>query len=135
MEACNQGSLPSFIVVGNNDKNKPSDPVSYLRGVRLEYQGTDYQMLSNGNLEVNGVIKTLPFSTGGDDYVTVTFVPQNKMVSQIDLTMNASFLISTETCKVSIVFIFLQNVNLNVFSFSQKGVAYVFCQTRNDIFL
>ncbi|PIK53132.1 putative IgGFc-binding protein [Apostichopus japonicus] len=80
VEACNQGSLPSFIVVGNNDKNKPSDPVSYLRGVRLEYQGTDYQMLSNGNLEVNGVIKTLPFSTGGDEHVTVTYVPQNKMV-------------------------------------------------------
>ena len=80
VESCNHGNLPTFKVIGNNDRDKPSSPVSYLRGVRLDYQGTEYQMISSGDLKVDGVIQALPFSTGGDEFVTVTFVPAGKMV-------------------------------------------------------
>ncbi|WP_411025514.1 VWD domain-containing protein, partial [Salmonella sp. s55004] len=34
---CNEEDSPSFKVIGNNEKNVPSQKVSYIRSVRLEY--------------------------------------------------------------------------------------------------
>ncbi|PIK34071.1 putative IgGFc-binding protein [Apostichopus japonicus] len=62
---CNDLSVtPSFHLVSNNYRINPSDSVSYLRELRLEYNGTEYELLSGGEVRVNGVTVTPPYYDG-----------------------------------------------------------------------
>ncbi|PIK62565.1 putative IgGFc-binding protein [Apostichopus japonicus] len=74
------GDLPEFTVFGRNRKTVPSAPVSYLRQVKLQYKDNEYELYSSGALTVNGVATALPITTGGTDYVTITYLPPGKIM-------------------------------------------------------
>ena len=46
--------------MAKNVKNKPSERVSYTQEVRLEFGGTLYSLLRDGEVRINGVTVTLP---------------------------------------------------------------------------
>lgn len=56
----NTSALASFHVMAKNVKNKPSERVSYTQEVRLEFGGTLYSLLRDGEVRINGVTVTLP---------------------------------------------------------------------------
>ncbi|KAJ8038778.1 IgGFc-binding protein [Holothuria leucospilota] len=59
VEECNTTS--SFEVIANNIKNKPSEPVAYVREARLLYRGSVYEIRVRGDVLVNGTLRTLPY--------------------------------------------------------------------------
>ena len=51
-----------FHIWGDNVKNRPSEGVSYMRKVVLEFNGTTYALLQNRQVQVNGVKRTPPLN-------------------------------------------------------------------------
>ncbi|XP_071838865.1 IgGFc-binding protein-like isoform X2 [Apostichopus japonicus] len=103
VETCDHGDLPTFRVIGSNDKNLPSQLVSYLRRVRLEYNNVDYEILSTGVMKVGGVAETLPYTTGGTEHVTITLLPPGKImvVTHFGLKMTFTYADAGLTVEVS----------------------------------
>ncbi len=56
----NSTDLPSFHLMADNEKRKPSDKVSLTYEVRLEYNGTLFSLLRNLEVQVDGITVTLP---------------------------------------------------------------------------
>ncbi|KAJ8031641.1 IgGFc-binding protein [Holothuria leucospilota] len=102
VESCNHGDLPSFKVIGSNDKNVPSAKVSFLRRVRLEYNNMEFEMFNSGILKVNDVTKTLPYSVGGNEYVTVTFAPPNKIILTTHFNLQLTFTYNIAGLKIEV---------------------------------
>ncbi|XP_071839367.1 IgGFc-binding protein-like isoform X2 [Apostichopus japonicus] len=102
VETCDQGNLPTFRVIGSNDKNLPSQSVSYLRRVILQYHNVDYEILSSGVMKVDGVAKTLPYTTGGTEHVTITYLPPRKImvVTHFGLKMTFTYAAAGLTLEV-----------------------------------
>ncbi len=56
----NSTDLPSFHLMADNVKRKPSDKVSLTHEVHLEYNETLFSLLKNQEVQINGVTVTLP---------------------------------------------------------------------------
>lgn len=79
VENCNNdGTLPDYKVIVNNVKDYPTSPVSYTRGVRLEYYGNTYEVNSQGTVYINGIQEPLPYVS---EDVTVQRLYPDRVVS------------------------------------------------------
>ena len=56
----NSSSLPSFNVIAENIKLKPSDRVAYTEEIRLEFDGNVFALRQGGEVRVNGINANLP---------------------------------------------------------------------------
>ncbi|PIK34072.1 putative IgGFc-binding protein [Apostichopus japonicus] len=64
IEVCdNTTGLPDFNLIANNRRNNPSDSVSYLRELRLMYNGMTFDLITGGQVRVEDVTVTLPYIT------------------------------------------------------------------------
>lgn len=59
----NSESISDYRIVIKTVKDFPSSNVSYTRLVRLEVNGTSYEIISGGIFYVNGVQRRVPFKT------------------------------------------------------------------------
>lgn len=55
---------PVFHLISNNDRINPRAGVSYLRELRLDYGGTEYELLAGGEVKVNSTLVTPPYRDG-----------------------------------------------------------------------
>ena len=67
VKKCNDSDpdVPAFHLSSNNIKRKPSDSVSFLHELRLEYGGTIFHLLQDGEVRVNFETVTPPILTSG----------------------------------------------------------------------
>ena len=79
-------------------KTTPSAPVSYMRGIRLEYGSNTYELISGGEIRMNGLSITPPLGAPSDVIIETTF--PNMIVSvyhNINMLSKFYFNISTHT--------------------------------------
>lgn len=81
-------AMYDYNIIVTNVKDFPSSNVSFARAVRLEVNGTRYEVLSGGILFVNGVQKTVPFKSG---FATIYAIFPNRIVSVIFFIALPSF--------------------------------------------
>ncbi|XP_038059591.1 IgGFc-binding protein-like [Patiria miniata] len=78
----NSSVLPSFHVIANNLKRKPSERVSFTREIVLDFGGKQYALLQRGEVQIDGITVSLPVlqsngvsirKSGGDVVLTTSF--------------------------------------------------------------
>ncbi|XP_071830391.1 IgGFc-binding protein-like [Apostichopus japonicus] len=83
-------AMYDYNIIVTNVKDFPSSNVSFARAVRLEVNGTRYEVLSGGILFVNGVQKPVPFQSG---FATIYAIFPNRIV--MDTIFGVSVMLQT----------------------------------------
>ncbi|KAJ8042856.1 IgGFc-binding protein [Holothuria leucospilota] len=72
------GTLPEFRIIAENFRRRPSKPVTYLRELKLEYNGSIYSLIHPNTVLVDGVAVTVPFSD--ENGVKIHMAPPHKIL-------------------------------------------------------
>lgn len=69
-QKCGQSdALPEFTLIGQLNKDAPRDLVSYIRYLRLEYKGKQYELFIGGKVKVNERRVFLPYDDPDNDVI------------------------------------------------------------------